>query len=142
VVEPAPLRVRTPAFLCDQAVVLVFGVGPAIGVGVSPVEVVLPGATRRNLFVLLMGIAFVYHFVLELRTGTTLGKRLFGLRVVSDDGGSLGASGSFLRNALRLVDGLGYWSVAVAIILIRGDGKRLGDAVGRTLVVGADAGSD
>jgi len=120
----------------------VFGVGPAIGVGVSPVEVVSPGATRRNLFVLLMGIAFVYHFVLELRTGTTLGKRLFGLRVVSDDGGSLGASGSFLRNALRLVDGLGYWSVAVAIILIRGDGKRLGDAVGRTLVVGADAGSD
>ena len=55
--------------------------------------------------------------------------------VVSDDGDSLDALESFLRNALRLVDGLGYWSVAVAIILVRGDGKRLGDVVGHTLVV-------
>lgn len=133
--QPAPLRVRTPAFLCDQIVVAVLGVTPAVAAGAPPVEIVSAGETRRNVFLLLMGIAFVYHFTLELQTGTTLGKRLFGLQVVSDDGGSLGASGSFLRNALRIVDGLGYWSVAVAIVLVRGDGKRLGDVVGQTLVV-------
>lgn len=136
--EPAPLRVRTPAFLCDQAVVLALGIGPAVAFGVPAAEIVSPGETRLNVFVLLMGIAFVYHFALELLTGTTLGKRLFGLRIVSDDGDSPDAFESFLRNALRLVDGLGYWSVAVAVILVRGDGKRLGDVVGHTLVVEED----
>jgi uncharacterized RDD family membrane protein YckC len=119
-------------------VVLALGTGPAVGFGVPPAEIVSPGGTRRNVFLLLMGIAFVYHFALELVTGTTPGKRLFGLRVVSDDGDSLDALESFLRNALRLVDGLGYWSVAVAVILVRGDGKRLGDVVGHTLVVKED----
>ena len=133
--EPAPLRRRTPAFLCDQAIVLAVGVGPLVGAGVPPAELVSPGALRRAVFVLLMGIAFVYHFLFELRSGTTPGKRLFGLCVVTDDGEPLGVSASFLRNALRLIDGLGYWSVAVAVILVRGDGKRLGDVIGGTLVV-------
>jgi uncharacterized RDD family membrane protein YckC len=138
VAQPAPLRLRTPAFLCDQAIVLAVGVGPVVGAGVSPGELLSPGALRRNVFLLLMGIAFVYHLLFEFQTGTTPGKRLFGLCVVRDDGESLGVSGSLLRNALRLVDGLGYWSVAVAVILVRGDGKRLGDVVGGTLVVRAD----
>jgi uncharacterized RDD family membrane protein YckC len=119
-------------------VVLALGIGPTVGFGVPVAEISSPGGTRRSVFVLLMGIAFVYHFALELLTGTTPGKRLLGLRVVSDDGDSLDASEAFLRNALRLVDGLGYWSVAVAVILIRGDGKRLGDVVGHTLVVETD----
>jgi uncharacterized RDD family membrane protein YckC len=138
VVEPAPLRVRTPAFLCDQVIVLLLGVVPVIGAGVPLTDVVTPGEVRRRVFVLLMGIAFVYHLVLEWQTGTTAGKRLFGLRVVRDDGTSIGPVESFVRNALRLIDGLGYWSVAVAIILLRGDGKRLGDLFGRTLVVSSE----
>jgi uncharacterized RDD family membrane protein YckC len=135
VVQPAPLRLRTPAFLCDQVVVLALGVVPLVAGGVPPADLVAPGDLRRNAFLLLMGIAFVYHTLLERWTGTTVGKRLFGLRVVLDDGAPLTVSASLLRNALRLVDGLGYWSVAVAVILVRGDGKRLGDAVGGTLVV-------
>jgi uncharacterized RDD family membrane protein YckC len=138
VVEQAPLRIRTPAFLCDQAVVLAFGVVPALVAGVSPAELVSPGETRRRVFVLLMGIAFVYHFLLEWQTGTTAGKRLFGLRVVRDTGDPIGPVASFVRNAVRLVDGLGYWSLAVAVILFRGDGKRLGDVLGQTLVVSAE----
>lgn len=137
-VEPAPLRTRTPAFLCDQVVVSVLGVVPTVAAGVPVAEVVNPGPTRRAVFVLLMGIAFVYHFTLEWQTGTTVGKHLFGLCVRRDDGGEIGVVASFVRNALRLVDGLGYWGVAVAIILLRGDGKRLGDMVGRTLVVSVD----
>lgn len=134
-VKPAPLRVRTPAFLCDQAIVLVLGVVPVVVAGVSPAEIISPGGTRRRVLLLLMGIAFVYHFLLEWQTGTTAGKHLLGLRVVRDTGGSIGPVASFTRNALRLVDGLGYWSVAVVVILLRGDGKRLGDVFGRTLVV-------
>jgi len=133
--EPAPLSRRTPAFLLDQLVVILLVVPPALAVGVPFEDAVSPGDTRQAIFLVLMGVAFLYHFTLEWLTGLTLGKRLLGLRVVADDGASLGVRGSFLRNALRLIDGLGYWGVAVAIILLRGDGKRLGDVVGRTLVV-------
>jgi uncharacterized RDD family membrane protein YckC len=133
----APLPRRTAAFLLDQAVVTALVVGPALVAGVAPAAVVSPGRTRALLFLAAMGVAFGYHFLLEWRAGRTPGKRLLGLRVVADDGSPLGVRGSFVRNALRLVDGLGYWSVAVAVIVYRGDGKRLGDALGGTLVVPA-----
>jgi uncharacterized RDD family membrane protein YckC len=133
--EPAPLPVRTPAFLVDQAVVLLLGVVPVVALGTPLSAVVSPGRTRTLVFVLLMGIAFGYHLLLEWRWGQTPGKRLFGLRVVASDGAELGFRGSFLRNALRLIDGLGYWSVAVGVILLRGDGRRLGDVAGDSLVV-------
>jgi len=131
----ASLVRRTPAFLVDQVAVLALVLVPALLAGVEFETIVSPGQTRRVVFLLLMAVAFVYHFTLELATGQTLGKWLFGLEVIHDDGTPLGVRGSFLRNALRLIDGLGYWGVAVAVILLRGDGKRIGDVVGTTLVV-------
>lgn len=132
---PAPLGRRTAAFLCDQFVVFLLGVLPAVAAGVPLTEILLDSATRWNMLLVLMGIAFVYHLLFEWQTGETPGKRLFGLEVRSDDGSPLTLWGSFWRNALRLIDGLGYWSVAVVVILLRGDGKRLGDVFGKTLVV-------
>jgi len=132
---PAPLTIRTPAFLLDQLVVTCLVVPPVLALGVEFEAVVTAGATRQVVFVALMAVAFLYHFPAEWLTGRTIGKELFGLRVVADDGTTLGVRGSFLRNALRLIDGLGYWSVAVFVILLRGDGQRIGDVVGRTLVV-------
>lgn len=137
--EPAPLLIRTPAFLLDQAVVVAVVVGPVLAAGVGVEEVISPGDTRTRIFLALNAAAFVYHFLLEWRYGETLGKRLFGLRVVTDTGGEIGVRASFLRNALRAIDGLGYWTVAVVVIVVRGDGKRIGDVAGRTLVVRAAA---
>lgn len=136
--DPVSLVRRTPAFLCDQFVVLCLGVLPVLAAGVGLGELVSPGATRRRVFLLLMGIAFVYHLLFEWLSGTTPGKRLFGLVVLRDSGDPLDFRGSFVRNALRLIDGLGYWTVAVAVISVRGDGKRIGDVLGRTLVVDAE----
>jgi uncharacterized RDD family membrane protein YckC len=42
---------------------------------------------------------------------------------------------SLLRNGLRGIDGLGAWGVAVIVILVRGDGKRIGDVAADSLVV-------
>lgn len=131
----APLRVRTPAFLLDQLVVIAVVVGPALAAGTGTEALLEPGETRTAVFLALNAVAFVYHFALELRWGETLGKRLFGLRVVTDDGAAIGVRASLLRNALRAIDGLGYWTVAVVVILIRGDGKRLGDIAAKTNVV-------
>ena len=133
--ESARLCRRTPAFLLDQAVVTVLVVPPALALGVPFDDIVSPGRTRQAVVLALMAVAFAYHFTLELRAGRTLGKHALGLRTVQADGGPLTAQGSFLRNALRLLDGLGYWTVAVAVILYRGDGMRIGDVVGDTLVV-------
>ena len=136
--QPAPLPRRTVAFLFDQFVVLCLGVLPALATGVTVSELVSPGRVRTTVFLILCGIAFVYHLLSEWLTDQTPGKVLFGLRVVTDEGASIGFRESFLRNALRAIDGLGYWSIAVAVILLRGDGKRLGDIVGHTLVVSAE----
>jgi uncharacterized RDD family membrane protein YckC len=124
--------------LLDQVIVLVLVVVPVLASGVAARALLAPGRVRTVVFLLLMATAFVYHFLLEWRTGSTVGKRLLGLGVRADDGTSLGWRGAFLRNALRLIDGLGYWAVAVAVISFRGDGKRIGDVVGRTLVVPVD----
>lgn len=133
--EPANLRRRTPAFLLDQVVVLLLVVPPVLGTSVSVAELLAPGPTRQRVFLVLMAVAFVYHHLFEWLTGRTPGKQVFGLRVVTTDGSPLTFGASLVRNALRLFDGLGYWSVAVAVIRYRGDGKRIGDVVGDTLVV-------
>jgi uncharacterized RDD family membrane protein YckC len=135
---PVALPRRTVAFLVDQFVVLCLGVVPALATGVTVEALLSPGETRRTVFLVLCGIAFVYHLLFEWATDRTPGKYLFGLRVVTDDNASIGLQGSFLRNALRAIDGLGYWGVAVAVILFRGDGKRLGDVAGGTVVVETD----
>lgn len=132
---PAPLVVRTPAFLCDQLLVIVAVVAPALALGVPFADLLTPSRPRTTAFLAAMAVAFLYHTLAEWLTGRTVGKALFGLVVVTDDGASLGLAPSLVRNALRLVDGLGYWSVAVVVILYRGDGKRLGDAAAGTLVV-------
>lgn len=87
--SPAPFLPRTAAFLLDQVVVLVSVVGPLAVAGVD----VLAPVNRWPIFLALMAVAFLYHFLLEGQTGTTLGKRLFGLRVVADDGRPLGLRG-------------------------------------------------
>lgn len=135
---PAPLTVRSLAFLLDQLVVIALVTPPAMALGVEFEAIVSPGETRRIVFVALMTVAFVYHFLAEWLTGWTLGKGLFGLLVLANDGSALGLRGSFLRNALRLIDGLGYWCVAVFVIFLRGDGKRIDDVLGWTLVVQSD----
>lgn len=143
--SPAPFPRRTAAFLLDQFVVLLSVTVPLAAVGVEVLTVGMPLAAigldiplpvvPDGVFIALMGGAFTYHTLFEWLEGTTLGKHALGLAVVADDGSRLGFRGSLLRNALRLVDGLGYWGVATLVIVYRGDGKRLGDVVGRTLVV-------
>lgn len=132
---PAPLTRRIPAFLIDQLVVLLFVVPPALLGSVTVGELLSPGETRRVIFLVLMAVAFVYHFLFEWLTGQTVGKIVFGLEAVGSDRTDLTVFESLLRNALRGIDGLGAWGVAIIVILVRGDGKRIGDVAADSLVV-------
>ena len=92
----------------------------------------------RTLFLLL---AFAYFMVTELVWAQTLGKRVMKLRVVHVDGSAIGARAAFVRNVVRIVDGLpGLYIVGAIAVFASGERRqRLGDMAGRTTVVAADA---
>jgi uncharacterized membrane protein SpoIIM required for sporulation/uncharacterized RDD family membrane protein YckC len=84
--------------------------------------------------------AFVwgYYVLCEgLADGRTVGKRMFRLRVVHDDGFSISFGASAIRNLFRIVDlqpGV-IGTVGMVAIAMSSRGKRLGDSVAGTIVV-------
>ena len=85
------------------------------------------------IFLLIMAL---YMILLEGWFGATLGKRLLGLRVVRTQGGRPGLWKSFLRNVLRLVDGLPALNIlGVILILQSSERARFGDRISGTRVI-------
>ncbi len=83
--------------------------------------------------VALIGLA--YYVLLEAYYGQTLGKRLAGIRVVSEDRSEITLSEAVIRNVLRVVDAIGFYLVGLVFILSSDGRQRLGDRVGNTVVV-------
>jgi uncharacterized RDD family membrane protein YckC len=91
--------------------------------------------------VLLVGLQFVYFFLQEARTGSTPGKRRYGLTVVTLDGERPGPGALALRNALRLIDSFPVFYASGLFSLMRTGRKRrqrIGDVVACTTVVSTD----
>jgi len=84
----------------------------------------------------LFAAQWVYFVVFEATTGRSLGKRVVGLRVVSNDGRPIGWRAAALRNLLRAADALptGYL-VGLASMAMSSRFQRLGDLVAGTMVV-------
>jgi uncharacterized RDD family membrane protein YckC len=81
-------------------------------------------------------ILFGYHVFFELRSGSTPGKRLNGLRVLRDDGAPLGFATSSIRNIIRLVDVyLLAGAPAFVSVVVTQRNQRPGDLAARTIVV-------
>jgi len=91
------------------------------------------GAGTVSFFVL----SVVYGIFCEWRwRGQTIGKRLFGLRVLDSHGFRLRLSQVVLRNLLRFLDGLPLlYLVGAASSLLSRNLQRLGDLVANTVVV-------
>ena len=86
-------------------------------------------------------IMVLYYGVLESTSGQTLGKLLFGVRVVNLADGSRPATGAIVaRTLLRLIDILpvGYIVGLVAVIVTGDKRQRLGDLAGGTTVTRAE----
>ena len=77
---------------------------------------------------------FLYHVIFEAGFATTIGKAVMGLQVRSD-----GQHGRFLaaiiRNALRVVDGLGLYLVGFLTAMFSQRRQRFGDIVAGTFVL-------
>ena len=83
-------------------------------------------------------IGVLYHFALESNGGQTIGKRRYGIQVVSVHGGPATAKGIALRSVLRVVDVLPFWYLSGLVNMLRtgpARRQRIGDVAGETKVI-------
>jgi uncharacterized RDD family membrane protein YckC len=88
---------------------------------------------------LTFAVAWSYFILFEwLGNGQTLGKRMFGLRVIADDGAPASFTAVFVRNLVRIVDFLpGFYGFGLLSIVLSSRSQRLGDFAAGTFVVRA-----
>lgn len=101
----------------------------------------LPGATPffGLLILFTFTLAWSYFVLLEwLWQGQTVGKRLYGLRVIRDDGAPAGFVAVLIRNLIRIVDFLPlFYGLGLLMIIFTSRSQRLGDLAAGTYVVRA-----
>ncbi|ALG68133.2 RDD family protein [Beggiatoa leptomitoformis] len=88
------------------------------------------------LLIIFLGEWF-YHVLFEIyHQGATVGKWLFGIKVLRDSGAPIGWSSSMIRNLLRVVDFLPIFNALGLIsMIISKNFQRLGDIAAQTIVV-------
>lgn len=89
-----------------------------------------------------LGVAGIaYHFVLEARSGQTVGKRRYGIRVVSVHGGAASPRAIAIRSLLRIVDQLPVCYASGLVSMVRtgpARRQRIGDVAAGTMVLAVD----
>jgi uncharacterized RDD family membrane protein YckC len=129
--RPAGISVRFYAFALDWLIRLAVMYAAAI------VAAVMGGIGFAFWLILFFALEWLYPIVFELTpSGTTPGKRAFGLKVVMDNGLPVTPAASVIRNLLRVADFLPFvYAFAIVSMLVRRDNKRLGDIAAATIVV-------
>jgi uncharacterized RDD family membrane protein YckC len=84
-----------------------------------------------------LAIYFLYHYVVELALhGSTPGKRMAGVRIVTRDGSAPSAGALLLRNVFRVIDSIPLmYGVGLILVVATRDNVRLGDIAAGTLLV-------
>jgi uncharacterized RDD family membrane protein YckC len=134
---------RAAAVIVDG---LIAGIGFMILVGVVSGQTYDTGDTKGvslhgAAFLIWIVLALGYWIVLEAIWGTTVGKRVMNLRVLTRDGAPISWGQSVVRNVLRLVDGLPYvipYLVGALVAMADDEKQRLGDRPAKTFVVYRD----
>jgi uncharacterized RDD family membrane protein YckC len=129
------------------AAVVDFAAASLIAIGVVVTYLTLAGALGSATLFMLVGfvilfaltVIWAYFIVLEwIWNGQTIGKRLFGLRVIGDDGAPAGFLAIFIRNLIRVVDFLpALYGFGLLAIVLSPRSQRLGDIAAGTYVVRA-----
>ena len=129
--RPAGLSARFYAFTLDWLIRLAIMYAAAMAVAFTG------GIGVAFWFILFFALEWFYPVAFELTTsGATPGKRVFGLKVVMDNGLPVVPAASLTRNLLRAADFLPFlYGFAIVSMLLRRDCKRLGDIAAATIVV-------
>ena len=144
-----PVQEQRIARLGDRAVAAVldgvplFAISLATG-GVTAYLFGIPPAADGSyrleggpaLLSMLAGVALwcSYYFLSEWMFSTTIGKEAMAIEVKSAKGGRCTLVESLFRNALRPVDGFGFYIVAFLVATFSSSNQRLGDRVAGTIV--------
>jgi uncharacterized RDD family membrane protein YckC len=129
-IRPAGFAVRSIAYLIDAVIRVGIWIGIASALG---------AAGRFGVGLMLLcafALSWLYPVIFELLpNAATPGKRIMGLQVMMANGLPITPAGSLTRNLLRVVDSLpAFYGFAVVTMLVRADGRRLGDLAAGTLV--------
>jgi len=129
--RPAGMSARFCAFVIDWLIRLAILYGAAFIAGI------LGGLGVGFWLILFFVLDWFYPVVFELRRGgATPGKKAMGLKVVMDNGLPVTPAAAITRNLLRFADFLPFlYGAAIVSMLVRADGKRLGDLTAATVVV-------
>src|SRR5213594_2609600 len=127
------------AAVLDFGVATVIALGATIALGAIPAGFGPRNAVFGVAVLLIPTIIWAYFILLEwLWNGQTLGKRAYGLRVISGDGSPAGFTAVFVRNLLRVVDFLpSFYGLGLLLVILTPKNQRLGDLAAGTYVVRA-----
>ncbi|QDT36306.1 RDD family protein [Stratiformator vulcanicus] len=131
---PAGPGSRAAAYFIDMVVRLM--ATSAIAVPIMCAGVLLPGTAIGVFMLIMFANTFFYFVLLEYYwNGRSIGKRVFGLRVIHERGYPVTFWTSVTRNLLRIVDSLGFYGIGLISMTLSPDFRRIGDWVGRTIVI-------
>ncbi len=121
------------------ATLLVIGVQALAAIAGLVVPASVMRALDGAIVMLTLLVAWAYFIALEwLWDGRTLGKRLFGLRVIGANGSPASFVAILVRNLVRVVDFLpAFYGLGLLAIVVSGRAQRLGDLAAGTFVVRA-----
>jgi uncharacterized RDD family membrane protein YckC len=100
----------------------------------------LTGMPALILIGVLLSVMLVYFILLEAFFGTTLGKLVAEIKVVTADGGRISIRAAIIRNLMRFIDGIGLYLVGAFTVIFTSRSVRLGDMVAGTVVLRSDMG--
>jgi len=129
--RPAGLSARFCAFVIDWLIRIAILYAAAFAAGI------FGGVGVAFWLIFAFALEWFYPVFFELgKSGATPGKRAMDLKVVMDNGLPITPAASITRNLLRAADFFPlFYGAAIVSMLLRPDGKRLGDLAAATLVV-------
>ncbi len=138
----AGLGGRSLAFIIDIHIRVIFAMAWGFGVGWFLNEVGIKGDWIGWLAVLpALLIYFLYHPLLEwLMGGRTPGKRMMGLRIVTEQGLTPGLGAILVRNIFRLIDSMpSAYVLGLVVAHFSARHARIGDIAAGTLITYEEA---
>lgn len=128
---------RIGAQIVDTIVILFLLYIPVVLVGGFGGLILENGGALSSIGLLVgVSVSFIYWFLIEgFWDGYTVGKRIFGIKVVEEDGSECSLSSALVRNLLEFIDGMFYYIVGLIAIAISDKRQRIGDRIAGTVVV-------
>ncbi|WP_223699960.1 RDD family protein [Sutcliffiella deserti] len=142
--QSAGLGSRAAAFIVDQLILMIVNILIVIGLllmlNASMMDFLLldmPSYLVAGAILLIFVVRWGYFFAFEYFSGgSTIGKKMVGIRVIQENGHSITLLSSLIRNLLRIIDSLPInYLIGMLMIFFHPKHKRLGDLVAGTIVV-------